>query len=239
MTCGIYRIYHKGTGKSYIGQSHNVEGRIRDHFKCLRNNTHVNTHLQRAFNLQGESSFETQIVEVCQSSELTEKEQFWIDTALYYAGVYNLVLIAGPGRKGYKSTLETRQKLSEIRKGKVRSEETRQKIRESNLGQKRSDEFCAKMREVTKGNSRRLGSTHSEETRLKLSKALRGKKLSIEHRRKLSEASSKRTLSEEHKAALSKANTGRKHSEESRRKMSETKKRRYHEKCIARDTATA
>lgn len=188
MTCGIYRIYHKDTGKSYIGQSYNIEGRIRGHFKCLRNNTHINVHLQRAFNLYGESSFETQIVEVCESSELTEKEQFWIDTALYYAGVYNIALIAGPGRKGVKASLETIQKQREAQLGKKLSEEHKAALLKANIGNKRSEETCKKISEKAKGNTRRLGSQMSEE---------------------------------------------------SRRKMSETKKRRYHEKCIARDTATA
>jgi group I intron endonuclease len=173
MTCGIYRIYHKGTGKSYIGQSHNVEGRIRGHFKCLRNNTHVNIHLQRAFNLHGESSFEVQIVEVCRSSELAEKEQFWIDTALYYAGVYNLALIAGPGRKGVKASLETIQKQ-----------------REALLGKKRSPEFCARVSEALRG--RKI----SDEQKEALLKANFGRKHSEETRRKMSESAKRRCYEE-------------------------------------------
>jgi predicted GIY-YIG superfamily endonuclease len=36
MTVGIYRIYNKITGRSYVGQSSNIENRIKQHFSKIR-----------------------------------------------------------------------------------------------------------------------------------------------------------------------------------------------------------
>lgn len=67
----------------------------------------------------------------------------------------------------------------------------------------------------------------SEETRRKLSEALKGRTLSDEWKRKLSEANKGKTLSEEHKRKLSEAKKGKKRgplSEEHKRKISEARK---------------
>jgi len=64
----------------------------------------------------------------------------------------------------------------------------------------------------------------SEETRRKISEALKGRKLSEETKQKISEVRKGMKFSEKHKQNISKNNSrcwlGRKHSEESRRKMS-------------------
>ena len=66
------------------------------------------------------------------------------------------------------------------------------------------------------------GSTHTEETRRKMSEAHKGKTLSEEHRRKISE--SVKTLSEESRRKISETHKGKAKSEEHRRKMSEVKR---------------
>jgi len=68
------------------------------------------------------------------------------------------------------------------------------------------------------------GKTHTEEARLKMSKANKGKTLSKETRRKMSEANKGKTLSEETKRKISEAKKGKPLSEETRRKMSESRK---------------
>jgi group I intron endonuclease len=54
---GLYSIKHKGSGKQYIGSSVDIKGRITTHLKMLRRNEHHCDHLQRAWNLYGESEF--------------------------------------------------------------------------------------------------------------------------------------------------------------------------------------
>ena len=81
------------------------------------------------------------------------------------------------------------------------------------------------------------GSTPSDETRRKMSKAQKGKKLSAEHRRKISEANKGKKLSAEHRRKISEAHKGKQglsgdrnsffgktHSDETRKKISEANK---------------
>lgn len=69
-----------------------------------------------------------------------------------------------------------------------------------------------------------------EETRKKISKAMKGKKLaprSEEHRRKISEANKGKHFSEETRRKLSEAKKGKYPSKETRRKLSEAKKGKH------------
>lgn len=90
--------------------------------------------------------------------------------------------------------------------GKIVSAETRQKLSEAKVGKPRA--------------------SASEETKRKVSDAMRGKAPSAEHRRKLSEAKRGKTHSVETKQKMAEAMRGRKHSAETRQKMSESSRRR-------------
>ena len=76
--CGIYKIQNLINNKLYIGQSINLKKRKRKHFTELRNNRHVNSHLQRAFNRYGEENFNFEVILFCEESELTYYEDFFI-----------------------------------------------------------------------------------------------------------------------------------------------------------------
>ena len=86
-----------------------------------------------------------------------------------------------------------------------------------------------------KGNTYRLGKPHTEESRIKMSKAHKGKQAgennpmygkhhTEEARNKMSEAHKGKSLSEEHKKKLSEAHKGRQFSKETRYKLSIVKK---------------
>ena len=86
-----------------------------------------------------------------------------------------------------------------------------------------------------KGNTYRLGKPHTEESRIKMSKAHKGKQAgennpmygkhhSDESKKKMSEAHKGKSLSEEHKKKLSEAHKGRQFSKETRYKLSIVKK---------------
>ena len=68
------------------------------------------------------------------------------------------------------------------------------------------------------------GKQFSEETKKKLSEALKGKQFSEETKKKISEAMKGKHFSEEHKKKLSEANKGKQLSAETRRKISEAHK---------------
>lgn len=76
---GIYEIRNKKNEKVYIGQSVNTDARFARHIRDLKRETHYNIHLQRSFNKHGENQFELLVLEECKESQLTEKEQKWID----------------------------------------------------------------------------------------------------------------------------------------------------------------
>lgn len=151
---GIYKIENLVNGKVYIGQSINVANRWRVHRYDLRNNRRVGSHLQNAWNKYGEENFKFEIIEECSSTELNEREIYWIE---YYknTGVYNLT----DGGEGIKNpSVETRYKMRMAKLGKPLSDITKKRISASNKG--------------------KIGHIQSQETRFKLSISHKGKSAS-------------------------------------------------------------
>ncbi len=76
---GIYYIRNIQNNKRYIGQTIDFDRRKHEHFKNLRNNTHVNDYLQHSFNKYGEQNFEFKRLLTCETKGLNTWEQFFID----------------------------------------------------------------------------------------------------------------------------------------------------------------
>jgi group I intron endonuclease len=74
MTCGIYKITNTANHKIYVGQSMDIEERIKSHFYALRANRHTNKELQKDFNQFGEQAFSWEILEECESHLLNRRE---------------------------------------------------------------------------------------------------------------------------------------------------------------------
>jgi len=109
---------------------------------------------------------------------------------------------------GKKHTLETKRKLSEIKKGKPRPDL---------VGKEFSEETRKKISKANKGNpSPMKGKKHTPEAKQKMSKSAKGRKDSEETKKKKSIAHNR----PETKRKNSEAHIGKKHSDESRRKMS-------------------
>ena len=123
---GIYRIICMVNGKSYIGQSVSVDGRVMYHLKKLMSGTHFNKHLQSAFSLYGPDQFIAEVIELCSKDDLTIREQFWIDH-YGFENLYNMAPAAG-SIAGVKFSKEACEKISKSKLGKPRSEETRAKV---------------------------------------------------------------------------------------------------------------
>lgn len=116
---GIYRIFNLESGKSYIGQSVDIDRRIKYHFKKLKEGKHFNRHLQNAYSLSLSSSFSFSILEECPRDSLTQREQYWMDYFADRFGLYNLAPAAN-STAGVKFSKETCEKISEKLKGKTR-----------------------------------------------------------------------------------------------------------------------
>lgn len=76
--CGIYCIENILDKSKYIGQSKNIKQRLCDHKRTLKNGTHFNLHLQRAYKKYGKENFRFYILEKCNQESLSDKEIFWI-----------------------------------------------------------------------------------------------------------------------------------------------------------------
>lgn len=80
MTIGIYMITNIKNNKKYIGQSINIEKRVKEHFwkaskpkeKCY------NSIFHKAIRKYSKESFSVQILEECLAEELDEKERYYI-----------------------------------------------------------------------------------------------------------------------------------------------------------------
>lgn len=118
-------------------------------------------------------------------------------------------------------SVETREKQRKARLGRKHSDETKAKIAASKIGKKRPQDVCDKIR-AAKQNM-------PAEVRAKISASLKGRKASDETRAKQSEARKGRIKSDAERAKLSATLAGRKFSEDTRSRMSESAKRRVAE----------
>lgn len=137
---GIYKITNIINNKIYIGSSNNVYKRKREHFSSLKNGTHCNIHLQRAYNFYGKNNFIFEVIEVCDEANLLKTEQNYLDK-YFDNGIncYNENPVANkpPSQKGKVPwnkgkvgiySQETLQKLSNSKKGFRHTEESKCKM---------------------------------------------------------------------------------------------------------------
>jgi group I intron endonuclease len=71
---GIYLIKNNINGKSYIGQSIDIENRWKNHIRCNKDYP-----LYRAFKKYGVENFTFEILELCDKEDLTEKEIYYYE----------------------------------------------------------------------------------------------------------------------------------------------------------------
>lgn len=93
---GIYAIVNikDGENTTYVGQSVNLAERMQTHRRMLNHGTHSCKHLQHAWNVYGEHSFQFIVLEtVLQRTSLTEREQWWLDNIKSERPVYNSGII--------------------------------------------------------------------------------------------------------------------------------------------------
>jgi group I intron endonuclease len=73
---GIYKLLNRESGKCYVGQASNLRSRLSTHLRHLKNGTHPQPILRKAFAKYGPQAWEFQIVEECPRAMLTERETF-------------------------------------------------------------------------------------------------------------------------------------------------------------------
>ena len=79
MSIGIYKITNKINNKCYIGQSVNLENRIRSHKSMLKHHNEDNDLLNKATQKYGYENFEIEIIKYCKENELDFYEKYYIN----------------------------------------------------------------------------------------------------------------------------------------------------------------
>lgn len=157
---GIYLFTHLDTQKSYVGSSANLSRRFTYYFSKVNISRNTKSRIHNALLLYGYSSFSLTILEYIEITNLPREEakKIILGREQYFLGKilpeYNILKTAGSllGFKHSNATIlkfqdrinsknpmfgklhsiETKQKLSELKKGKLRSEETKKKIGKTN-----------------------------------------------------------------------------------------------------------
>lgn len=225
---GIYKI-ESPTGKVYIGQSTDINSRIKRYKQLNCKNQ------RRLYNSLIKYGFELHIVEIieeCLEEELNIRERFWqeyYDVLNKHKGL-NCNYI-NTDEKPKRHSKETIEKIINSNTGKKRSEEEKIKMSERmkgklsgekhpQFGKKLSAERIEKLRISSAGNKNMLGKHHSEETKKILSIKCRLHRHTEEAKNKISAALIGRPVSDETRAKISLSNKGRKASDETRENIS-------------------
>ena len=77
---GIYKITKKENGKSYIGQSNDIERRFSEH------KTKIDIPIEIAIKKYGVDAFNFEVIEECSLDKLDEREKYWIAFYNTYKG---------------------------------------------------------------------------------------------------------------------------------------------------------
>ncbi len=159
---GIYRLYWPKQGYFYYGQSNNLHIRKLRHFRALKDNKHYNKFVQRVFNSYGEPEF--QIVELCELTNLDNREQFYISANFNNKLCCNASPSAGYSQRGIKRSQETKNKISISKTGIKHSESVREDARKR-MNKRYAEGF--KVKPLIGELNGFYGRKHSEETKSK------------------------------------------------------------------------
>lgn len=190
----VYVIKNNINNKIYIGSSVKFNIRKNQHLHHLKKGTHHNPPLQNFINKYGIESICFEIIEKCSSSNLIEREQFYIDKYKNSKILFNVRLIA----ENMKGTKRTKKQIEYM--VKCRLEKSGYKS-----GHKRPKEVIEKIKKTRLANG---GWKCSQKTKEAVSKANKGKKRDEKFRDNLSKKLKGRVFSKEHKAKLSESAKG-------------------------------
>jgi group I intron endonuclease len=220
----IYKIRNVVNNKFYVGSTTDTRERFRNHRIRLRKNTHHCRHLQASWNKYGEDCFKFEVVERVGSAELLwEVEGKWLTEHFGKSYCYNAGSSPDAPMRGrfgannpkYKVPITEAQKVAISTTLKAFYAEDPSK--HPRLGKAHTEESKAKISaKVNQAVSEGRGGAFipSEETRQKMSEALKGNQNALGYKRTETEreAIRQRTLGNQNFL-------GKKHTEEAKQKM--------------------
>ena len=169
---GIYELTSP-SGKMYIGQSTDIEKRLKCHFKdTINHNTKFGSALKKYPN---RADWKINIREM-QNPTNNELDMYEIELIKFYNSFedgYNGTT-GGNGSSGFKQTAYAKEVASRTHKGAKRNEQTKKNISKATsgennpmFGKNHTLEARAKLRNLSLGNKNCLGHIHSEERKEK------------------------------------------------------------------------
>lgn len=114
----IYKITNKINGKSYIGQTiQDVKERFYQHCATKCSQAVLNMAIHKAINKYGKSNFTVEVIEEVESTDLNDREKYWIKFYNSYNNGYNSTEGGQDGVKLFKN-LDTKSIIREYESGK-------------------------------------------------------------------------------------------------------------------------
>ena len=114
----IYKITNKINGKSYIGQTiQSVKERFYQHCAIKCGQAILNMAIHKAINKYGKSNFTIEVIEEVESTNLNDRERYWIRYYDSYNNGYNSTEGGQDGIKLFKN-LDTESIVREYKSGK-------------------------------------------------------------------------------------------------------------------------
>lgn len=149
----IYSATNNLNGKVYVGlTTKTLDERINCHLSETKKDRLSHLYFYRALKKYGADNFTWKILcETDTKEKLKALEKFYIMAYCKIGKIYNMT--NGGELRLNSISIETRKKLSEIRKGVKLSEETKKKLRIANLGKKSSEQTKEKMRQSMIGKN--------------------------------------------------------------------------------------
>jgi group I intron endonuclease len=197
----IYKITNKINNKIYIGKSKNPATRFVKHIKIAETYLESDNHFQAihgSIKKYSKENFTLDIMEICDESNVNEREIYWISLLNAQNKIYGYNLTLG-GDGVINRSEETINKWRTKMLGRKHSLDHNRKISESNMGKTISLEVRSKISQANSGkNNGMYGKTISDKTRIKLSNFQSSRErnpLTEEHKQKNREATSKQDFS--------------------------------------------
>lgn len=166
----VYIWHNPETGQVYVGSTNEEKRRFSEHVRQLQCQVHPNSRFQKAY--EQNPNFEFLSVPVQDRNEAYEVEQAIINE--FHGSPQFLNLDTQVGGGGYVRTPETRAKQSASAVERMKDPSVREYLRLINTGKAHTPETVEKLRESSRGNSHARGNVFTQESRDKVSRALKG-----------------------------------------------------------------
>lgn len=221
----IYMIVCIPTKKRYIGQTivKLLTSRISQHWSDAKSKRDGCIKLQNEIR-KYDSEFKRKnfyygIIEEIDATQdvINLREEFWINK-------FNTIEEGLNIKEGGKNGKHSAETIEKIKKAKSKTSiETRNKMSESQKGKKLSEETKRKISDANKGEKNYFFGKHlTDAHRRKISEVQKGKKVSVETRKKMSESQKGRVQTKESIEKTRQSKIGKSRSIETRKKISET-----------------